>query len=150
MKRRQHKGNPNRLVNMNHQSNGQSPRRPGNRRGLDRPSLSETNVLSRTRIASSHRHNISASEIPANILFTFASSAYFMQRRKDHKCRLLCSRLPHGRSIREQHFKQSLTIPQDRYATQAPDRVNKHKYASERTEKDSWSVVAREHRAYRH
>ncbi|KAL0641946.1 hypothetical protein Bca4012_103159 [Brassica carinata] len=71
----------------------------------------ETNVLSRTRIASSHRHNISASEIPANILFTFASSAYFMQRRKDHKCRLLCSRLPHGRSIREQHFKQSLTIP---------------------------------------
>ncbi|KAL0641953.1 hypothetical protein Bca4012_103653 [Brassica carinata] len=67
--------------------------------------------LARTRIASSHRHNISASEIPANILFTFASSAYFMQRRKDHKCRLLCSRLPHGRSIREQHFKQSLTIP---------------------------------------
>ncbi|KAL0641035.1 hypothetical protein Bca4012_103056 [Brassica carinata] len=83
----------------------------GSRRGLDRHLCQETSVLSRTRIASSHRHNISASEIPANILFTFASSAYFMQRRKDHKCRLLCSRLPHGRSIREQHFKQSLTIP---------------------------------------
>ncbi|KAL0641935.1 hypothetical protein Bca4012_103807 [Brassica carinata] len=67
--------------------------------------------LARTRIASSHRHNISASEIPANILFTFASSAYFMQRRQGSQVRLLCSRLPHGRSIREQHFKQSLTIP---------------------------------------
>ncbi|KAL0641985.1 hypothetical protein Bca4012_103072 [Brassica carinata] len=83
----------------------------GNRRGLDRHLCQETSVLSRTRIASSHRHNISASEIPSNILFNFASSEYFMQSRKDNKCRLLCSRLPHGRSIREKHFKQILTIP---------------------------------------
>ncbi|CAN7110932.1 unnamed protein product, partial [Brassica rapa subsp. narinosa] len=33
------------------------------------------------------------------------------KRRKDHKCRLMCSRLPHRRRCRKQHFKQSLTIP---------------------------------------
>ncbi|WZZ15261.1 LOW QUALITY PROTEIN: hypothetical protein YC2023_108350 [Brassica napus] len=47
----------------------------GNRRRLDRHLLSGDKCALRDRISSGHRHNISATEISANSLFTFANNA---------------------------------------------------------------------------